>query len=489
MSFENWPYTNFHDLNLDWVLGEVKKLLASNKTLQAAVDNIMERVEPAVAAELKRLYDSGELSKMFGSVTPEIFGAVGDGVTDDSAAIQAALNTGLAVDFSARKYAVGTMLMANDYYINGNGAELVAINNMNYVITLSTSSTDVVHPGNYYITNITINAAYKADGIHRTGNRGQLISNCNICNVSGVGLRDDAGECNIETAKIYQTYTNKANLPTNSVGVIVSNDSIYSGIAITDFVTGFLCERGGFTINNSTMWLSQDALWNVSKGAIVKTENSRFENVVFDTLKTGISIEKNYCFVLANNISWLFNRNVVSDISSATLVNSIANQFRIRIVGLLGDVHGAALKLVGDSVYSAWKNNTNFPNTVPSISDAILQNATNITNNILFDCPIDNFVSTVNGATVQTSRVYRTGATLTGYVRLRLTAANWTAVSATFSVPPVVPISPVCNTIAQYFNSITQCVGTINTNGVFGITGDNSNMWCDIMIQYPYYKG
>ena len=26
MAYEHWPYTNFHDLNLDWILGKMREL-------------------------------------------------------------------------------------------------------------------------------------------------------------------------------------------------------------------------------------------------------------------------------------------------------------------------------------------------------------------------------------------------------------------------------------------------------------------------------
>lgn len=36
--WEEWPYTNVHQLNLDWVLGQLKKMLQWLRTLQTQTD-------------------------------------------------------------------------------------------------------------------------------------------------------------------------------------------------------------------------------------------------------------------------------------------------------------------------------------------------------------------------------------------------------------------------------------------------------------------
>lgn len=61
MAIYEFPYTNFHELNLDWVIAEVKKLYLETQDLKKSV----ERIEPLISAEVKKyldeLLESGQL--------------------------------------------------------------------------------------------------------------------------------------------------------------------------------------------------------------------------------------------------------------------------------------------------------------------------------------------------------------------------------------------------------------------------------------------
>lgn len=59
-----FPYSNFHEVNLDWVIGEVKKLYEQTGNLQEAVDGIINRVDQTVAQEIQRLYNDGSLLRL-----------------------------------------------------------------------------------------------------------------------------------------------------------------------------------------------------------------------------------------------------------------------------------------------------------------------------------------------------------------------------------------------------------------------------------------
>lgn len=148
MAFENWPYSNFHDLNLDWILQQIKELGIKVDNVGAEIPHISEynggvwdsqhayskneivfdansifvaiRDVPAgilitntlywteiadlsfdpsaIDAALARLDERCDaIEEDIYYVTPEDYGAVRDGLTDCAAAFTAALNSGKVV--------------------------------------------------------------------------------------------------------------------------------------------------------------------------------------------------------------------------------------------------------------------------------------------------------------------------------------------------------------------------------------------------------
>ena len=148
MAFENWPYANFHDLNLDWILKQIKELGIKIDNVTAQMPHVSDynggiwdnthaytageivfdnndvfiaiRDVPAGIAITDTTYwtqianlgfDPSTLQSEIDAVearcdvleantyyvTPEDYGAVRDGVTDCSDALEAALNTGIPV--------------------------------------------------------------------------------------------------------------------------------------------------------------------------------------------------------------------------------------------------------------------------------------------------------------------------------------------------------------------------------------------------------
>ena len=113
---ELWPFTNFHDLNLDWIIRVIKewnkkldeffngngfhdmvdRVLGEHPEWTTTVQNgsITEpKIESTFLAQIKNDY-----------VTPQMYGAKGDGVTDDTNAFNLAFNDGKPVYVPAGTY-------------------------------------------------------------------------------------------------------------------------------------------------------------------------------------------------------------------------------------------------------------------------------------------------------------------------------------------------------------------------------------------------
>ena len=95
-----YPYTNFHELNLDWILDQVEK---NRKNIESNTKEIskIERTnfQPFVDNAVEKTVESGAFQAaieeaMGAFITVKDFGAIGDGVADDSDSINAALASG-----------------------------------------------------------------------------------------------------------------------------------------------------------------------------------------------------------------------------------------------------------------------------------------------------------------------------------------------------------------------------------------------------------
>lgn len=120
MSMENLgPYSNFHELNLDWFLNEFNKVIEQWKAMQKNFDSLHDAfndlknyvhdyfknldVQDEVNNKLNEMFENGTILRIFTESTipyvmPKWYGAVGDGVADDSDAVEEAGKHGIIWD-------------------------------------------------------------------------------------------------------------------------------------------------------------------------------------------------------------------------------------------------------------------------------------------------------------------------------------------------------------------------------------------------------
>lgn len=164
--FEAWPFTNFHDLNLDWIiktiLDWVKKMQnfvttmtnawdamkqdwtdyqqGLNDEWQEFIDNtykdqiteILEDHPEWVTTVMDGAITKPKINPAFlqeienGYVTPEMYGAVGNGIADDTQAIQDAFDTGKpVVGINTYKTTAPVTLTGNNRAIDFSASKIV----------------------------------------------------------------------------------------------------------------------------------------------------------------------------------------------------------------------------------------------------------------------------------------------------------------------------------------------------------------------------
>ena len=127
--FHNFPYTDAHELNLDWLLDKFKKLETKiaeieNGSVSITVDNALSVTS---TNPVQNRVITQALNELKVYVTPEQFGSVGDGIADDTKAFQNALNSGKPVLCLSKAYKItDTLRIKGNTLINLNGSEIVS---------------------------------------------------------------------------------------------------------------------------------------------------------------------------------------------------------------------------------------------------------------------------------------------------------------------------------------------------------------------------
>jgi len=118
--WHNYPWTNFNELNLDWIMRLLKEIqVEAIPALEEKIDNVYE-------------YIRENLPEIISSIVSVVIdvkaaGATGDGVTDDSAAIEQALTMGDVLFFPEGTYRFKEIEVNKPVYMLGNHAELIPI--------------------------------------------------------------------------------------------------------------------------------------------------------------------------------------------------------------------------------------------------------------------------------------------------------------------------------------------------------------------------
>lgn len=246
--FDNFPYTNFHEMNLDWVIGEFKKLenyvknyTAVNNVSYAGIWDIRKQYPQwAIVSDGDRTYMSNkpvpagvaitnveywlelaDLDPRIGGIIEEIsqlktevisvksYGAAGDGLKDDTIPVRNAINDnpGKTVFFPAGVYLISRTILIPDYTtIIGGGADSV-------IKRANGFNGDMLQSYNYTTDSGTDNHECE---IHRIALSNIAIDGNRTGAISGSGISIYCGGISLDTVWIYDQPENGLNTEYNS---------------------------------------------------------------------------------------------------------------------------------------------------------------------------------------------------------------------------------------------------------------------------------
>ncbi len=292
--FNEYPYTDFHEINLDWILKQIMRLhkeydefKAVNTITNAGTWNITKQYQawtivsdnnagyislqpvPAgvsinntdywgliadynilitnLSARISAL--ETDMAKVKDAiVTPEMFGAVGDGVTDDSAAVAEAFTHKNVI--CPNTYLLSDTVEINAEHISGGV----------FVYSGDNKLFDIKTP--VHVDHMTINSDYGTTGesqfsiFYDNGVDGVVIENCTITNSKGEGVAIyNASGCTVTGNTITNCYDN---------GIVV----------------GGLCDNNSIENNIIDGTTNQNAIFVTASPGSTQTANTANNNIV-----------------------------------------------------------------------------------------------------------------------------------------------------------------------------------------------------------------
>lgn len=124
--FRQFPYTNFHELNLNWFLSHFNEIIAEWETFKNEINNKVDELidfkewfEQWTSTEIDNtvwewLTAHPEAITMNWFVTPQMYGALGNGVNDDTNAFKSAFNSGKQVIIPIGNYRLSETLVTDE---------------------------------------------------------------------------------------------------------------------------------------------------------------------------------------------------------------------------------------------------------------------------------------------------------------------------------------------------------------------------------------
>lgn len=277
------------------------------------------------------------------TITPEEFGAKGDGSTDDTSAIQSAFNqaanSNSSVTFGpGKQYGISlTLVITKRFPIYGNNASLVALSSLDSMIRIHTENSNFPwSAGVGHIQDLTLLCKKKADcGIHCEYGWEYGIDNVHIGLPITYGVKLTAGcEWMLDRIWVYGSSVDTIGLH------LGTSDSHFSNIVTIECGIGIRAYNGLNQIYGLHSWNVTPEIVKNSRMIVIANTPIHIFNCYSDTCATTIEVSGNQS-VLVSGLAVHFNTSYIS--------KSIMGDKEVYLFKLSGDASSSNIKGIGIS--------------------------------------------------------------------------------------------------------------------------------------------
>lgn len=274
-----YPYSNYHELNLDWILETVgglqREFKSAKQEFMEGFDALYKKYE-GLPSEVKNSY-----------ITPEMFGAKGDGIADDTAALQAAFNAAVAsgktlYSFGVTYYVTSTIHVNSPVRCEFGYSFIKCPSDMQGVV--------VDYDGGGYSSSFNA-ICFDGNNSPATMFRVRNSKNTFISNVYSLQCRNF-----IDVVSGYEVTLSKALLfnGDGTLGNIAikhqSWDCHFTEVYAVNYATVFDMIGGNNRISYCHCWNTSSELWNNTRFAHIKESYNIFSACTSDTFDIGFDV-------------------------------------------------------------------------------------------------------------------------------------------------------------------------------------------------------
>lgn len=280
--------------------------------------------------------------------TPQQFGAVGDGIADDTAAVQAALNSdnGIVVIKAGTYNVKSTLSITNNVCVYmANNAILKATADMDSVISIDNTNVPAGHTELSSYVHFSINggqidgngkAKYgiKATQYHRSSVKGMSIFGFTT---HGIHCKDSS----TETGAYFtgENLTIIGNNSDNSIGIYApGNDEVWNNVSVINCKLGFQC-GANHIITDCTTWRTSEDYYSDSFAILIGGDSCLISNFTCDSTNYFMNIGPSVNSVVINGLNFVQAFTGVGQMYGITF-SSANNNCAVSITGVNeGDTH------------------------------------------------------------------------------------------------------------------------------------------------------